>query len=152
MVLNAFLEQLVVEFWLLAMMNLFYRLLCLLHETISISAYDPSIGSTMSSAIAVVCRTKNYVHGNQNIYGDVNFNSWVNSDKTATPGIRGQGEGFRELTMNSRHCGREDLLIVWEPHFIVPFPRDPSFVNRPTIWMDIEKLYAGPVRHIALWE
>ncbi|KAJ5004741.1 hypothetical protein K4K57_012041 [Colletotrichum sp. SAR 10_99] len=44
----------------------------------------------------------------------------------------------------------EDLSIARNPHFVVPFPSDPDFVNRSDIWTWIEEQYAGPNSRFAL--
>ncbi|KAJ0347620.1 hypothetical protein COL154_013828 [Colletotrichum chrysophilum] len=44
----------------------------------------------------------------------------------------------------------EDLSTARNPHFVVPFPSDPDFVNRPDIWKWIEEQYAGPQSRFAL--
>ncbi|KAJ0358883.1 hypothetical protein COL26b_014447 [Colletotrichum chrysophilum] len=44
----------------------------------------------------------------------------------------------------------EDLSTTRNPHFVVPFPSDPDFVNRPDIWTWIEEQYAGPNSRFAL--
>ncbi|KAF6820521.1 Kinesin light chain 5 [Colletotrichum sojae] len=44
----------------------------------------------------------------------------------------------------------EDPLIARNPHFVVPFPSDPDFVNRSDIWIWIEERYAGPNSRFAL--
>ncbi|GKT44024.1 uncharacterized protein ColSpa_04205 [Colletotrichum spaethianum] len=44
----------------------------------------------------------------------------------------------------------EDLSIARNPQFVVPFPSDPDFVNRPDIWTWIEEQYAGSASRFAL--
>ncbi|KAF6820422.1 Kinesin light chain 5 [Colletotrichum sojae] len=44
----------------------------------------------------------------------------------------------------------EDLSIARNPHFLVPFPSDPDFVNRSDIWTWIEERHAGPESRFAL--
>ncbi|KAF4417377.1 Kinesin light chain [Colletotrichum fructicola] len=44
----------------------------------------------------------------------------------------------------------EDLSIARKPHFVVPFPSDPDFVNRSDIWTWIQEQYAGPGSRFAL--
>ncbi|KAF5507555.1 Kinesin light chain [Colletotrichum aenigma] len=44
----------------------------------------------------------------------------------------------------------EDLSIACNPHFVVPFPSDPDFVNRSDIWTWIEERHAGPGSRFAL--
>ncbi|KAF6797548.1 Kinesin light chain 5, partial [Colletotrichum musicola] len=44
----------------------------------------------------------------------------------------------------------EDPSIARNPHFVVPFPSDPDFVNRPDIWTWIEEQYAGAMSRFAL--
>ncbi|OLN81556.1 Kinesin light chain 5 [Colletotrichum chlorophyti] len=44
----------------------------------------------------------------------------------------------------------ENLSIARNPHFVVPFPPDPDFVNRSDIWAWIEERYAGPESRFAL--
>ncbi|KAF6787063.1 Kinesin light chain 5, partial [Colletotrichum sojae] len=44
----------------------------------------------------------------------------------------------------------EDPSIARNPHFVVPFPSDPDFVNRSDIWTWIEERYAGPNSRFAL--
>lgn len=44
----------------------------------------------------------------------------------------------------------EDLSIAHDPHFVVPFPPDPDFVNRSDIWTWMEMQYAGPGIRFAL--
>ncbi|KAF4474585.1 hypothetical protein CGGC5_v017065 [Colletotrichum fructicola Nara gc5] len=44
----------------------------------------------------------------------------------------------------------EDLSIARNPHFVVPFPSDPDFVNRSDIWRWIQEQYAGPGSRFAL--
>ncbi|KAF6842206.1 Kinesin light chain 5 [Colletotrichum musicola] len=44
----------------------------------------------------------------------------------------------------------EDPSIARNPHFVVPFPSDPDFVNRSDIWTWIEERYAGPESRFAL--
>ncbi|CAI0654348.1 unnamed protein product [Colletotrichum noveboracense] len=44
----------------------------------------------------------------------------------------------------------EDLSIARNPHFLVPFPSDPDFVNRSEIWTWIEERHAGPESRFAL--
>ena len=35
-------------------------------------------------------------------------------------------------------------------HFVVPFPKDADFVNRPTLWERLMEQCEGPARRIAL--
>ncbi|KAF6781257.1 Kinesin light chain 5 [Colletotrichum musicola] len=44
----------------------------------------------------------------------------------------------------------EDLSVARSPHFVVPFPSDPDFVNRSDIWTWIEERHAGPESRFAL--
>ncbi|KAF6806455.1 Kinesin light chain 5 [Colletotrichum sojae] len=44
----------------------------------------------------------------------------------------------------------EDPSIARNPHFVVPFPSDPDFVNRSDIWTWIEERHAGPKSRFAL--
>ncbi|KAJ0281588.1 hypothetical protein CBS470a_008214 [Colletotrichum nupharicola] len=44
----------------------------------------------------------------------------------------------------------EDLSVARSPHFVVPFPPDPDFVDRSDIWTWIEDQYAGPDSRFAL--
>ncbi|KAJ0358885.1 hypothetical protein COL26b_014445 [Colletotrichum chrysophilum] len=44
----------------------------------------------------------------------------------------------------------EDLSVARSPHFVVPFPSDPDFVNRSGIWTWIEERHAGPESRFAL--
>ncbi|KAF6806860.1 Kinesin light chain 5 [Colletotrichum plurivorum] len=44
----------------------------------------------------------------------------------------------------------EDLSIARNPHFLVPFPSDPDFVNRSDIWTWMERQYSGPESRFAL--
>ncbi|KAK2061323.1 purine and uridine phosphorylase [Colletotrichum caudatum] len=44
----------------------------------------------------------------------------------------------------------EDLSTARNPHFIVPFPSDPDFVDRPDVWAWTETRYAGSERRFAL--
>ncbi|KAE9566183.1 hypothetical protein CGMCC3_g17647 [Colletotrichum fructicola] len=44
----------------------------------------------------------------------------------------------------------EDLSIARNPHFVVPFPSDPDFVNRSDIWIWIQEQYVGPGSRFAL--
>ncbi|KAF6782472.1 Kinesin light chain 5, partial [Colletotrichum musicola] len=44
----------------------------------------------------------------------------------------------------------EDPSIARNPHFFIPFPPDPDFVNRSDIWKWIEDQYAGPDSRFAL--
>ncbi|KAH9225249.1 hypothetical protein K456DRAFT_1419334 [Colletotrichum gloeosporioides 23] len=44
----------------------------------------------------------------------------------------------------------EDLSIARNPHFLIPFPSDPDFVDRSDIWTWMERQYAGPESRFAL--
>ncbi|KAF6802822.1 hypothetical protein CPLU01_16140, partial [Colletotrichum plurivorum] len=44
----------------------------------------------------------------------------------------------------------EDPSIARNPHFFIPFPPDPDFVNRSDIWTWIQEQYAGPDSRFAL--
>ncbi|KAJ0268771.1 hypothetical protein CBS470a_013803 [Colletotrichum nupharicola] len=44
----------------------------------------------------------------------------------------------------------EDLSVARNPHFVVPFPSDPDFVNRSDIWTWIEERHTGPESRFAL--
>ncbi|KAJ5009127.1 Kinesin light chain [Colletotrichum sp. SAR 10_99] len=44
----------------------------------------------------------------------------------------------------------EDLSVARSPHFVVPFPSDPDFVERCDIRIWIEERYAGPESRFAL--
>ncbi|KXH46325.1 kinesin light chain protein [Colletotrichum salicis] len=44
----------------------------------------------------------------------------------------------------------KDLSVACKPHFVVPFPSDPDFVDRPDIWTWIQNQYAGPENRFAL--
>ncbi|KAI8272461.1 Kinesin light chain [Colletotrichum sp. SAR11_57] len=44
----------------------------------------------------------------------------------------------------------EDLSVARNPHFVIPFPSDPDFVNRSDIWTWIEERHAGPESRFAL--
>ncbi|KAK1837700.1 Kinesin light chain 5 [Colletotrichum chrysophilum] len=44
----------------------------------------------------------------------------------------------------------EDPSIARNPHFLVPFPSDPDFVDRSDIWTWMERQYAGPESRFAL--
>ncbi|KAF6813678.1 kinesin light [Colletotrichum musicola] len=44
----------------------------------------------------------------------------------------------------------DDLSVARNPHFLVPFPSDPDFVNRSNIWTWIQEQYAGPTSRFAL--
>ncbi|KZL64860.1 TPR domain-containing protein, partial [Colletotrichum incanum] len=44
----------------------------------------------------------------------------------------------------------EDLSIARNPHFVIPFPSDPDFVNRSDIWTWMEMQYTGPRIRFAL--
>ncbi|KAF6817935.1 Kinesin light chain 5, partial [Colletotrichum sojae] len=55
-------------------------------------------------------------------------------------------ERLQDLKLNKA----EDLSVARSPHFVVPFPSDPDFVNRPDIWTWIERQYSGPESRFAL--
>ncbi|KAF4888268.1 Kinesin light chain [Colletotrichum fructicola] len=55
-------------------------------------------------------------------------------------------QGVQDLRLSKA----EDLSTTRNPHFVVPFPSDPDFVNRPDIWTWIEEQYAGPNSRFAL--
>jgi hypothetical protein len=44
----------------------------------------------------------------------------------------------------------ENVSTTRKPHFLVPFPRDPDFVDRPTIRTWMTENYAGSAGRIAL--
>ncbi|KAF6788995.1 Kinesin light chain 5 [Colletotrichum sojae] len=44
----------------------------------------------------------------------------------------------------------EDLSVARSPHFVVPFPSNPDFVDRSDIWTWMESQYAGPASRFAL--
>ncbi|KAH8734444.1 hypothetical protein BGZ61DRAFT_490401 [Ilyonectria robusta] len=44
----------------------------------------------------------------------------------------------------------DDSPKVHKPHFMVPFPADPDFFERPAIWTWLTERYAEPVSRIAL--
>ncbi|KZL85289.1 TPR domain-containing protein [Colletotrichum incanum] len=44
----------------------------------------------------------------------------------------------------------EDLSIACNPHFVILFPPDPNFMNRPNIWAWTETRYAESERRFAL--
>ncbi|KAF6844296.1 kinesin light chain protein [Colletotrichum musicola] len=54
------------------------------------------------------------------------------------------------LSSNLKLSKLEDPLIARNPHFVVPFPSDPDFVNRSDIWIWIEERYVGPESRFAL--
>ncbi|GKT68785.1 kinesin [Colletotrichum tofieldiae] len=58
----------------------------------------------------------------------------------------GLQQGVQDLKLGKA----EDLSIARNPHFVVPFPSDPDFVNRSDIWTWIEVQYAGPGTRFAL--
>ncbi|KDN61742.1 putative kinesin [Colletotrichum sublineola] len=58
----------------------------------------------------------------------------------------GLQQGVQDLKLGKA----EDLSVASKPHFVVPFPPDPDFVDRPDIWTWIEKQYAGPGSRFAL--
>ncbi|KAF4432981.1 Kinesin light chain [Colletotrichum fructicola] len=57
---------------------------------------------------------------------------------------------FQQGLQDLKHHKAEDLSIACNPHFVVPFPSDPDFVNRSDIWTWIEEQYAGPNSRFAL--
>ncbi|KAK6206204.1 hypothetical protein QIS74_13623 [Colletotrichum tabaci] len=58
----------------------------------------------------------------------------------------GLQQGVQDLKLGKA----EDLSIARNPHFVVPFPSDPDFVNRPDIWAWTETRYAESERRFAL--
>ncbi|CAM1503458.1 Fc.00g082340.m01.CDS01 [Cosmosporella sp. VM-42] len=43
-----------------------------------------------------------------------------------------------------------DVSVARKPHFIMPFPRDPDFIERPALQTWVEQQYAGPASRRAL--
>ncbi|KXH67623.1 kinesin light chain protein, partial [Colletotrichum salicis] len=58
--------------------------------------------------------------------------------------------GLQQGVQNLKRGNAEDLSVARSPHFIVPFPSDPNFVNRSDIWTWMEVQYAGPGIRFAL--
>ncbi|KEY74865.1 hypothetical protein S7711_09809 [Stachybotrys chartarum IBT 7711] len=59
------------------------------------------------------------------------------------------------LSINERIDGlaiqaKEDVSTARQPHFVVPFPRDPDFVERPAIQSWIQEQYSSPASRMAL--
>lgn len=56
-------------------------------------------------------------------------------------------ERIENLSLQSAENGSMDR----KPHFMIPFPRDPDFVDRPVLreWLE-EQYNANPTRRIAL--
>ncbi|KZL84224.1 kinesin light [Colletotrichum incanum] len=57
---------------------------------------------------------------------------------------------IQQGVQNLKSHKAEDLFIARNPHFVVPFPSDPDFVNRPDIWTWTEMRYAGSEKRFAL--
>ncbi|KAJ0359932.1 hypothetical protein COL26b_014232 [Colletotrichum chrysophilum] len=57
-------------------------------------------------------------------------------------------QGFAAMSLKLGEA--EDLSIALNPHFLVPFPSDPDFVDRSDIWTWMERQYAGPESRFAL--
>ncbi|KAK1480546.1 hypothetical protein CCUS01_16204 [Colletotrichum cuscutae] len=68
----------------------------------------------------------------------------MHSDHTIL--LCGLQQGVQDLKLGKA----EDLSIARSPHFVVPFPSDPDFVNRSDIWAWMEVQYAGPGIRFAL--
>lgn len=58
--------------------------------------------------------------------------------------------GLQQGVQDLKFGKAEDLSIARRPHFVVPFPPDPDFVNRSDIRTWIEVQYAGPGIRFAL--
>ncbi|CCF43601.1 hypothetical protein CH063_13257, partial [Colletotrichum higginsianum] len=68
----------------------------------------------------------------------------MHSDHTIL--LFGLHQGVQDLKLGKA----EDLSIARNPHFVVPFPSDPDFVNRSDIWAWMEVQYAEPGIRFAL--
>ena len=55
-------------------------------------------------------------------------------------------EGVERLDLHKRGEASTDVT----PQIMVPFPRDPNFVDRPSVWPWLEEQYAGPSHRMAL--
>ncbi|KAK1579716.1 uncharacterized protein LY79DRAFT_563680 [Colletotrichum navitas] len=55
-------------------------------------------------------------------------------------------QGVQKLNLTKT----EDLSIARKSHFVVPFPSDPDFVDRPDIWVWTKTQHAGSERRFAL--
>ncbi|KAF6834014.1 Kinesin light chain 5 [Colletotrichum musicola] len=89
------------------------------------------------------------------IHEDVQrLNQTTNETKMAVEIMHSEQRDFlidlRQGVQDLKLSKVEDLLIACNPHFVVPFPSDPDFVNRSDIWTWIEEQYAGPESRFAL--
>ncbi|KAF6784302.1 hypothetical protein CMUS01_16622, partial [Colletotrichum musicola] len=89
------------------------------------------------------------------IHEDVQrLNQTTNETKMAVEIMHSEQRDFlvdlRQGVQDLKLSKVEDLSIACNPHFVVPFPSDPDFVNRSDIWTWIDERYAGPESRFAL--
>lgn len=60
--------------------------------------------------------------------------------------LLGIDKGIQGLSLQSA----EDISKARKPHFIIPFPRDSDFVERPALQSWVREQYAGPASRMAL--